>query len=401
MNRDCSLPAGGHPWFSAAEFNGRIGRLRARMRDRGVGVALFDEIEAMAWLSGYGNSENRWRCVVIPLEGEPFIVIRSLDAAPCRQKSWISDIRTFRDWEDPMRILVDGLCERGLQEAAIGLDFGSYCMPVSRFSQMREALPCARFLDVGNVVWELRLIKSAAEIGLLRRAAAVADESLLLAAAACRRGSSQRDAAKAAVAAFVELGADPGAPGPISAGRGWDFLHGHLVDAPLVDGDVVHIELTPRIEGYSARVMRCVAVGTPSKEIEHSAALLREMQDRQIAAMVPGAVAHDVDAVLRDAVLSCGLRESFDNISGYTLGLYSHAGPRTSDFTRIFHPGAKWKLEPNMVFHMYASAGGASFSETVLVTDEGPERLTLLKRDLLVSRAADDEPRTRARESRI
>jgi Xaa-Pro dipeptidase len=40
-------------------------------------------------------------------------------------------------------------------------------------------------------------------------------------------------------------------------------------------------------------------------------------------------------------------------------------------------------IEPNMVFHMYASAGGASLSETVLIGDTGPERLTGLPRALL------------------
>jgi Xaa-Pro dipeptidase len=40
-----------------------------------------------------------------------------------------------------------------------------------------------------------------------------------------------------------------------------------------------------------------------------------------------------------------------------------------------------------MVFHMYASAAGVSFSETVLVTEAGPERLTNLPRTLLVNGA--------------
>jgi Xaa-Pro dipeptidase len=38
-----------------------------------------------------------------------------------------------------------------------------------------------------------------------------------------------------------------------------------------------------------------------------------------------------------------------------------------------------------MVFHMYVSAAGASFSETVLVTETGPERLTRTPRRLLSS----------------
>jgi len=101
--------------------------------------------------------------------------------------------------------------------------------------------------------------------------------------------------------------------------------------------------------------------------------------------MRPGAVAREVDAILRDGVLRVGLRDSYDNITGYTLGLYAAAGPRTSDFTRIFHPAADWAIEPGMVFHMYASAGGASLSETVLVTENGPELLTALPRGVLTN----------------
>jgi Xaa-Pro aminopeptidase len=56
--------------------------------------------------------------------------------------------------------------------------------------------------------------------------------------------------------------------------------------------------------------------------------------------------------------------------------------PRSSDFTRTFLPTAAWSLEPGMVFHMYTGARGMAFSETVLVTERGPERLTRLERRL-------------------
>ncbi|MCC7045284.1 MAG: aminopeptidase P family protein [Alphaproteobacteria bacterium] len=376
---------GSHPCFAPAEFAARVAALRERMRARQVELALFDEFEAMAWLSGYGNSENRWRCVGIPLAGEPFFLIRALDAGPCRERIWFADVRTFKDWEDPLQALAAALAERGLAGSAIGLDLGSYCMPAARFAALQAALPRARFVDLGPVVNELRLVKSPAEVALLRRAAGIADEALRRAAAACVRGATQRAAAKAAMDAFIDLGADPDRPGPISGGRGWDFLHGHLGDAPLADGDVVHIELIPRVECYGARVMRCVSVGRPPAELARAAERLARLQDAQIAAIRPGAVAGEVDAMLREGILAAGLRDSYDNITGYTLGLYSHATPRTSDFTRIFHPGATWKIEAGMVFHMYVSAAGASFSETVLVNRTGAERLTRTPRELIVN----------------
>lgn len=370
--------------FGAPEYADRLRRLRQRMEAAAVDVALFDEIESMTWLTGYGNSENRWRCVGVPLSAEPFIVIRALDATPCRQRTWIREVNAYADWDDPFPRLADALARRGLSDARIGLDFMSYGMPLARFEQLRRALPQCRFVDLGPVVWELRLHKSAAEIDLLKRAAAIADEAMLRAADACVPGASQRDAARIAAAAFIERGADPGPPGPISAGRGWDFLHGHLQEGPLRDGDVVHIELTPRVAGYSARLMRCVAVGSAAAPTLEATRRLVEAQDRQIEAMRPGADAAEVDAILRRALLAGGLRESFDNISGYTLGLYAAAGPRTSDFTRIFHPKARWSIETGMVFHMYASAAGASISETVHVRADGPQRLSHLPRELFV-----------------
>jgi Xaa-Pro dipeptidase len=355
------------------------------MRAARVDIALFDEIEAMTWLSGYGNSENRWRCVGIPLEGEPFFVIRALDAGPCRFRTWISDVVTFRDWEDQFAPLIASLNSRRLLQSRIGLDFNSYSMNLARFAGLNSALSKASFVDIGPVVNELRLIKSPAEVDLLRKAANIADETMRRSAAACVPGATQRKVAAVGSAAFINLGADPSHPGPIAAGRGWDFLHAELEDAPLKTGDLVHMELVPRVFGYCSRLMRCVSLGAPSYQLAAAAERLVRLQDEQIAIMRPGARAHDVDAILREGVLKAGLRDSFDNISGYTLGFYAQAGPRTSDFTRTFHPGADWRLDQGMVFHMYASACGVAFSETVLVNANGPERLSRLPRTLIVN----------------
>jgi Xaa-Pro dipeptidase len=353
------------------------------MAAQNVDLALFDEMEAIFWLSGYANSENRWRACLVPAEGEAFCVIRALDAAPLRERTWLSDIVTFRDWDDPVAVVAEAIAARGFAGATIGLDHYSYGMPLARFARLQAALPRARFVDIGRAAWELRLVKSPAEIALLRRAAAIADKAIVTAAAVCKPGGRQRDAAAAAIATYIAEGADPGPAGPITAGRGWDFLHGHLGDEPLAAGDIVHLELTPRVHGYSGRIMRCVAVGGAGAEQRATAARIRALQDAQIAAMVPGAAAREVDAMLREPMLKEGLRPSFDNISGYTLGYYHPAGPHTSDFTRCFHPGAEWRLDSGMVFHMYASARGVSLSESVLVTESGPERLTQSPRLLL------------------
>lgn len=373
-----------HPHFDQAEFDARLARVRDALGRAGLAAGLFDEIEAMAWIGGYGSSLNRWRCLVVPVAGDPFILIRALDASVCRGQSWVRDILTYQDWEDPMPALARALAERGLAQARIGVDRNSYAMSLARFDALRAALPEAEIRDTGPLANELRLVKSPPEIALLRRAAAICDKAIRAAAAAIRPGASQRDAARAAMACFMAEGADPSPPGPITTVTGWDFLHGPLEERTLVRGDLVHLELTPRIGGYSARIMRSVSLGPPDPERLRATEALVALQDAQIAAMRPGALAREVDTILRQGVVRAGLRESYDNITAYTLGLYAPQTPRTSDFTRILTPVADWRLEVGMVFHVYASAGGAAISETVLVGAEGPERLTRLPRALIV-----------------
>ena len=176
------------------------------------------------------------------------------------------------------------------------------------------------------------------------------------------------------------MGGDPGHVGLIAAARGWDFLHAPLDDDPLKQGDVLHLELVSRYRGYDARMMRCVALGPVDAARQAAAQTLIALQDAQIAAMKPGALASDVDAVLRRGVVEAGLRTDYLNITGYTLGYYSKLPIRSSDFTRTFSPASRWKIEPGMTFHIYASAQGVAISETVLVRAKGAERLTKLKR---------------------
>ncbi|MBB4651499.1 Xaa-Pro dipeptidase [Aminobacter niigataensis] len=373
--------------ISTEEFAGRLAEIRRHMRASKVDVALFDEIEAMTWICGYANSMNRWRCVIVPIESDPFILIRALDAEPCRQGTWIRDVYPYRDWEDPMPVLASLLAERGLSSAAMGLDYNSYGMSYYRLERLKSVLPGLRTVDLGQLANDLRLIKLPAEIELLRRASSIADEAMRRAAAACVVGGSQRDAARVATAAYVELGSDLATHTLICPAIGADFIHGHFTDGPLSRGDVIHLELMPRVSGYSARLMRCVSVGEPSAKLAATAEKLIAIQDEQIAALRPGALASKVDGILREGVVRSGLRDSYDNITGYTLGHYLTQTPRSSDFTRTFHPGADWVVEEGMVFHIYASADQVSMSETVAVGSNGPELLTQFPRRLIVNEA--------------
>lgn len=371
--------------FSEAEFRSRIERLRTAMRERGAEVMIIDDAEILAYFTGYERSVSFYRACFVPFTGEPFMVLRSLDIAPFREKSWIETCIGYPDTIDAVTAMASELEARGFASASIGFDSGSHAMTVATFSALQAALPKAQFIAMKGVPWELRLIKSEQEIAYTRRACEIADQSVRDIAAAAKPGVSERDMAALAAHRYITMGGDPGHVGPITSGKGWGFLHGHLHDRPLENGDILHLELVPRFNCYSARLMRSIIIGAPSAEQSRNAAELCEAQDLQLAAMKPGVKASEIDEILRREVLSRGLRESYDNITGYTLGYYSQQPLRSSDFTRVFNPDADWTLEAGMLFHMYTSARGLAFSETVRVTETGAERLTQIERKLFAT----------------
>ena len=219
---------------------------------------------------------------------------------------------------------------------------------------------------------------------MIARAARIADEAMSAIAKQARPGLSPRAAAAIAAACFLENGAHTGETGPIVPGVGdHEFLHGVMTAQPLGDGDILHDP-----EGSQLR--------RPS----HAAGLDRRGQappvtGRRTARRLAGPTDR------RDAAGCARLRRRRNLARGRALGRPAsglrqrhrlYAGDLWPDTTpqrllRVFLPNARWRLEEGMVFHMYASAAGLGFSETVVVEAEAGRRLASSARELLIASA--------------
>lgn len=362
--------------FSQAEFDDRIVRTRGFMREKSIDVLWVDEPEFLTYLTGFSISENLYRACLVPLKGSPVMVLRAMDTGPFIQTSWLTERVTFADWEDPLAVAAATAERYGWSGARIGIDENSYCMPLKRFKRLRSLLPQAVFVDFSETLGLLRMHKSSEEIAYLRQASKAADMAVEAIVSELHEGSTTRDADDIAHRVFMAQGADSTRTGIFTVGVGDNFLHGGFLSRPLQKFDVMHMELVPVVSGYSARMMRPVIFGGANEAQKRVARELIAIQDKQFEAMKLGVLASDVDAVARDGILASGLRADYLNITGYTLGFYPPFTPHTSDFSRVFQPTSQWRLEPGMVFHMYLAAAGLAFSETVLTTPDGIERLT-------------------------
>lgn len=368
------------PAFPVAEFQSRVAALRAVMARRKVDLLVIDQFEHMVYFGGHLPTAAMYQALLMPVSGEPVAVIRALDAPVFAETSWLSDCVAIGDSDNPVKVVADTIIAKGYGKGVVGVERDSHFLTVNRAMELESRLPDAKIVDFSGEMWEMRQVKSSLELACLQVAAEICDRATAAGFEAAQAGVNEREVTAAITTEALRSGADNTrlvlmASGPRSAA-----LHGALGHRTLADGDILHVEMVPHFRGYTSRIMRPKSIGVPTDEQMRISETMIRIQDEQFRAMKPGADARAVDRILREGILSAGLRDSYTNVTGYTLGLVFI--PRTSDFTRVFLADSEWTLEENQVFHMYVWAGGMAFSETVVVTPEGGKCLTAMERKL-------------------
>lgn len=146
--------------FSRAEYGRRLALARDAMASSGVDLLLVDSGELLAWLTGYTVSETMYRAAFLPHEGDAWFCLRALDEAPCREKSWITDVTGFADTDEAQAAVAASIRDHGFGKARIGLDTNSYSLSAATFIWLQTLLPDATFVPMQGLSDSLRWVKS-------------------------------------------------------------------------------------------------------------------------------------------------------------------------------------------------------------------------------------------------
>lgn len=371
--------------FPIEEYRDRLQRTQQEMVKHDLPVLLLHQPESILYLTGfYTTGYFSYHAVAVPSRGDPVLILRDMEVPAARSTSWVKNHTIYADAADPLPVWLDAarraLDGLGLAGGRVGIDEHSWFLTVERWKMLQALLPNATLVKEPRIVDHLRLIKSSREIEYLRGAARQVEVGMRAGIEASAPGATERDVAGAVFSALVSAGSGLPLSGIILSGDRTDLVHGDFSDRRLELGDTVYFELNGIHQKYYARLMRTAVVGQPSAEQQRVAETIIRIQDEAVAMMRPGTPAAVIDQACREPLLASGLRETYTNRAGYSLGL--NYRPSAGEFIREFVPGVEWVLEAGMVFHMLMMAAGMGFSETVLVTDGGPERLTSMERKL-------------------
>src|SRR5205085_336887 len=110
--------------FEPTEYEARLKKVRAEMSRRELATLVVHTAQNIFYLTGYYTfAISNYQCAIVPAEGEPTLLVRSLESGNARKYSWVSDdgIVTWDDVDDPVALTVTSLQARGLGRGRIGL----------------------------------------------------------------------------------------------------------------------------------------------------------------------------------------------------------------------------------------------------------------------------------------
>lgn len=390
--------------FSRAEYADRLARTRAAMAEAGVELLFACDPSNMAWLTGYdGWSFYVHQGVLVGPTGEPVIWCRGMDANGALRTCYMAEDNIHGYDDDyvmasdrhPMEDLGRLIAAYGWSGLRLGVELENYYYSARAHAELatRHEGP---LLDATALVNRCRAVKSAAEIGFMRRAARIV-ENMHAAIRETIRPGLRKNELVAEIYRTGLLGAEDedGAFGgdypaivPMLP-TGLDATAAHLTwdDRMLEEGAGTFFEIAGCYRRYHAPLCRTVYLGTPPDEMRAAEEAVLEGIAQGIDAARPGNTAGDVARAFYRVLERHGIERH--GRCGYPIGL--SYPPDWGERTFSIRPSDETVLQADMTFHfmpaLWMERWGLEITEPLRVRDGGPaECLADVPRQLFVKR---------------
>jgi Xaa-Pro aminopeptidase len=390
-------------FINKREYKQRIEKIRENLVERGLDALYLTNHNRIFYSTGYHYVATRPQGCLIPVEGDLMFFIPRMEEQRLRERwPWLAkDLVIYFEYpvknrpNECMELLVEAFHERRLEDKVIGVD-GPVLSSVPDFQppSLQDHLSGAEIVYAGDIVDDMRLIKSDVEIALIEEAAKWCNlaHALLheyIEPRVSELEISSKASYKATEIMLKTLGTEyepyglmwTTARARFKAGRRTAYPHGYLMNRKIKEGDLIETSGSARVGGYNNHMERTMILGEPTDRQRKYFDLMLKTQDAAFDALKPGAKASDVHIAVRRKIKE----EGFDpdilmlHRTGRGLGLDGYEPPTLID-------GDDTVLQLNMVFHVepaiYLPDCCFRHCDTVIVTEEGSRDLDYYPRDL-------------------
>jgi len=378
--------------FTIEEFSFRRARVREAIAKAGLDWLVVFHPVSIHWLTGSdAKSYQEFQCLLISAKAGPVVVLtREGERNEFQDDALVDQLFTFGGGEndDPIAAferLADSL---DLRRGRVGMEVPAYYLHPHHYVRLKQFLGAALVSEPNELVHDLKLVKSPAELAYIRQAEEIADKAMAVFAGRLAEGRSELEISGAIYQSLLASGSGLAAsPINLVSGERSGFSHGAPTERKLRRGDFGSVEYGATYKRYTATIGRQFSIGPPTPRMRELYELVRRAADACIAeirAGVPAVVPHEA---AKRVIADAGLDRCRVHTTGYGL---APGFPPTWGEPLHMIGGSRYTLAAGMVVTVEPPVFigeehlGARIIDNVLVTRDGAELLSRFSRDLIV-----------------
>lgn len=253
------------------------------------------------------------------------------------------------------------------------LAFEEEVLSYQQFRAYEEAVK-AEMIPVGDILSELRQIKTPEEIEKLRMAEHIGDLAFEEILPYLKPGITELEIA-AKLTYFMQMHGASGNSFPpiVASGVNSSMPHAMPSNRKIQKGDFVTMDFGCVYQGYCSDMTRTVVIGKADEKQKEIYNLVLRAQEAVLEQIRPGLTGQETDAIARNIIREGGYGECFGHGLGHSVGLKIHEDPNCNmRDPRRLKPGMLMTVEPGIYVKDF---GGVRIEDMVVITEQGCENL--------------------------
>ncbi len=371
--------------FAASEYEARLAGLRRSMAELGVDACVLTSMHNISYYSGFLYCSFGRPYGLVVTATQDVTISAGIDAAQPWRRSHGDNI-TYTDWQR------DNYWRAILSVTGPGKVIGYEAdhLTLLQSDKLKAFLSPSKTLDIAPATMKQRMMKSPAEIALIRAGANTADvggyairEAVAVGAREIDVAMAGRDAMEREIARRFPDAEYRDTWVWFQSGINTDGAHNPVTARRLEVGDILSLNTFPMISGYYTALERTMFV----REVDAASLKIWEANvaahEYGMSLLKPGVSCAEVTAKINDFFEERQLLQYRTFGYGHSFGVLSHYYGREAglelreDIDTVLEPGMVISMEPMLTIpEGQPGAGGYREHDILLITEDGNEDIT-------------------------
>ena len=358
----------------------RLGTIQEAMAERGVDLVVIGPTSNLRYALGFRALPTDRLTALVVSRDSAVMVMPDFESAEFLEATGFEAVVPWADRIGPAPAVADAFERLGPLPASPTTVVDDE-LPFQFFTHLRANLGPEPALAT-SLLGALRLIKSADEQERIARTGALVSDAIDLFQEAAAPGMTELELKRVLEGFLWQGGSDTVDYVLVQAGANSAQPHHSAGPGVLRAGEPVLADIAVCRDGYFADITQQTFLGEPTAEYAEVYEVVRAAQDAGVQAAVAGAKAEDVAAAASAVIAEAGYGEWSGPRTGHGLGADVHEAPSVVEGNaEVLRPGYVITVEPGVYI---PGRFGIRIEDTVIVTEEGPRRVTRGARPLHV-----------------